>query len=132
MYNWTYLFHRCILIFRNQVRYIMWNGCNFWCMYNNSTHSLTSPQSQDRIVILTPDLSCYWLKSYVTEEWRQTFRCTVVHMKSVNLQYITLGCLDYGTNESSTKSLIFQVLFFFILLLDLGHSKLFIFIFVIL
>ena len=33
--------------------------------------------------------------------------------KSVNLQYITLGCLDDGTNESSTKSLIFQALFSF-------------------
>ena len=32
--------------------------------------------------------------------------------KSVNLQYITLGCLDDGTNELSTKSLMFQVLFF--------------------
>ena len=29
--------------------------------------------------------------------------------KSVNLQYITLGCLDDGTNESWTKSLMFQV-----------------------
>ena len=34
-------------------------------------------------------------------------------MKSVNLQYITLGCLDDGTNESSTKSLMFQLLFFY-------------------
>ena len=33
--------------------------------------------------------------------------------KSVNLQYITLGCLDNGTNESSIKSLIFQLLFFY-------------------
>ena len=49
-------------------------------------------------------------------------------LKSVNLQYITLGCLDDGTNESSTKSLMFQVLFF----IELGHSKLFNFIFVIL
>ena len=32
---------------------------------------------------------------------------TVTDVKSVNLQYITLGCLDDGTNESSTKSLIF-------------------------
>ena len=32
-------------------------------------------------------------------------------LKSVNLQYIMLGCLDDGTNESSTKSLMFQVLF---------------------
>ena len=32
-------------------------------------------------------------------------------LKSVNLQYIKLGCLDDGTNESSTKSLMFQVLF---------------------
>ena len=28
-------------------------------------------------------------------------------MKSVNLQYNKLGCLDDGTNESSTKSLMF-------------------------
>ena len=33
--------------------------------------------------------------------------------KSVNLQYITLACLDDGTNESSTKRMMFQVLFFF-------------------
>ena len=33
-------------------------------------------------------------------------------MKSVNLQYITLGCLDDGTNKSETKTLMFQVLFF--------------------
>ena len=32
--------------------------------------------------------------------------------KSVNLQYITLGRLDDGTNEWSTKQLMFQVLFF--------------------
>ena len=31
--------------------------------------------------------------------------------KFVNLQYITLGCLDNGTNKSLTKSLVFQVLF---------------------
>ena len=37
---------------------------------------------------------------------------SISYYKSVNLQYITLGCLDDGTNESSTKSLIFQVLFF--------------------
>ena len=37
--------------------------------------------------------------------------------KSVNLQYTcnTLGCLDNGTNESSTKRLMFQVLFFFMI-----------------
>merc|ERR1712016_26656 len=33
--------------------------------------------------------------------------------KSVNLQYNTLGRLDDGTNESSTKRLMFQLLFFF-------------------
>ena len=32
-----------------------------------------------------------------------------IDKKYVNLQYITLGCLDDG---SSTKSLMFQVLFF--------------------
>ena len=35
--------------------------------------------------------------------------------KSVNLQYNTLGRLDNGTNESSTKHLMFQVLFFFMI-----------------
>ena len=33
--------------------------------------------------------------------------------KSVNLQYITLGCLNDGTNKSSTKRLMFQVIFFY-------------------
>ena len=36
-------------------------------------------------------------------------------LKSVNLQYITLGHWDDGTNESSTQRLMFQVLFFFII-----------------
>ena len=52
--------------------------------------------------------------------------------KSVNLQYNTLVRWAYGTKDSSTKCLMFEVLFFFILFIDLGHSKLFIFIFVIL
>ena len=53
-------------------------------------------------------------------------------MKSVNLQYFTLGWFNDGTNESLSKSLMFQILFFFSLLfIDLGHSKLVIFIFVI-
>ena len=34
------------------------------------------------------------------------------YLKSVNLQYITLGCLDNGKNESLTMSLMFQVLIF--------------------
>ena len=33
-------------------------------------------------------------------------------VKSINLQYITPGCWDDGTSESSTKSLMLQVLFF--------------------
>ena len=33
----------------------------------------------------------------------------------INLQYNMLGCLDDGTNESSTKRLVFQVLFFFMI-----------------
>ena len=52
-------------------------------------------------------------------------------LKSVNLQYITLGCLDDGTNKSSTRSLMFQVLILYNFI-DLVHSKLFISIFVIL
>ena len=53
-------------------------------------------------------------------------------LKSVKLQYIMLGCLDDGTNKSSTKSLMIPVLLLIILFKDFGHSKLFIFIFVIL
>jgi hypothetical protein len=34
-------------------------------------------------------------------------------LKSVNLQYNTLGHLDDGTNEESNKLLMFQVLFIF-------------------
>ena len=34
---------------------------------------------------------------------------------SVNLQYNVLGCLDDATNESSTKRLIFQLLFLFMI-----------------
>ena len=37
----------------------------------------------------------------------------LINIKSVNLQYNTLGRLDDGTNESSTKRLMFQALFFF-------------------
>ena len=36
-------------------------------------------------------------------------------MKSVNLQFNTLGRLDDGTNESSTKRLMFQILLFFMI-----------------
>ena len=36
-------------------------------------------------------------------------------LKSVNLQYNTLGHWFAGTNDSSTKRLMFQVLFFFII-----------------
>ena len=51
------------------------------------------------------------------------------HKKSVNLQYNTLGCLDDGTNESPTKPLMFQVLFFFHNFLQNSLQKLFQFIF---
>ena len=37
------------------------------------------------------------------------------YLKSVDLQYNTLGCLDDGTNKSSTKRLMFQVLFLFMI-----------------
>ena len=35
-----------------------------------------------------------------------------IYLKSVNLQYNTLGRLDDGTNKSSTKRLMFPVFFF--------------------
>ena len=48
--------------------------------------------------------------------WRPTRKHYVFwHLKSVNLQYNTLVRLDDGTNKSSTKRLMFQVLFFFMI-----------------
>ena len=38
----------------------------------------------------------------------------IIILKSVNVQYNTLGHLDDGTNESSTKSLMFQVCIIFL------------------
>ena len=43
---------------------------------------------------------------------KSTHASKVNELKSVNLQYDTLERLDDGTNESSTKRLMFQVLFF--------------------
>ena len=53
-------------------------------------------------------------------------------LKSDNLQYnTTLAPWVDGTNDSSTKRLMFQALFFFIISYGLiGHSKLFIYFFV--
>ena len=44
---------------------------------------------------------------------KQNFVKIYEHLKSVNLHYITLGFLDDGTNKSSTKSLMFQLLLFY-------------------
>ena len=44
-------------------------------------------------------------------------------LKSVNLQYIMRGCLHDGTKESSTKSLMFQVLFFLYFLVTYGTQN---------
>ena len=52
--------------------------------------------------------------------------------KSVNLQFNTLVHRADGANESSTKRLMFQVFFFSYFLIGFGHSKIFIFIFMIL
>ena len=47
------------------------------------------------------------------KRYQLTFHSENPELKSVNLQYITLGCWADGTNESSTKRLIFQVWLFF-------------------
>ena len=47
-------------------------------------------------------------------------------LKSDNLQYDTLVSWFTGTNDLSTKRLIFQALFFKLFLIDLGYPKLFI------
>ena len=58
--------------------------------------------------------------------WLHWFhRCQNIHLKSINLQYNTLGRLDNGTNEWSTKRLMFQVLFFFYDILQNSLKKLF-------
>ena len=47
----------------------------------------------------------------VLDELAHVFAVRLV-LKSDNLQYNTLVCWAYGTNDSSTKRLMFQVLFF--------------------
>ena len=75
---------------------------------------------QIKVWFLTGLLFWDWLKGQklictsaqcmtVCRKARRNFN--VLGLKSVNLQYITLGCLDDGTNELLTKSLMFQVLF---------------------
>ena len=54
----------------------------------------------------------------------QTPACDIRNPSIYNI-CITLGCLDDGTNESSTKSLMFQ--FFFHTFIDLVHEKVVIF-----
>ena len=49
---------------------------------------------------------------HILSEQHRRLKIDPSFQKSVNLQYITLGCLDNGTKELSTKSLMFQVLFF--------------------
>ena len=77
----------------------------------------------------------YWLKvGTLCPGWPCKLLATL-QLKSANLQYNKLGRWVArmlgrkvaGTNDSSTKSLMFQALFFFH---NLGHSKLFIFMFV--
>ena len=48
----------------------------------------------------------------VLDELAHVFAVRLV-LKSDNLQYNTLVCWAYGTNDSSTKRLLFQALFFF-------------------
>ena len=65
------------------------------------THALKCQQlRKSKVVMVTIKVP---LKKYSGEPY---------DINSVNLQYITLGCLDDGTNESWTKSLMFEVLFF--------------------
>ena len=58
--------------------------------------------------VMTPEkgAAAFWYDFFL-----QRFNC--FYQKSVNLKYITLGHLDDGTNESSTKRMMFQALFFF-------------------
>ena len=47
--------------------------------------------------------------TYAMNVWKLKISLASSFLKSVNLQYNTLGRLDDGTNESSTKHLMFQV-----------------------
>ena len=51
----------------------------------------------------------------VIYDWQSHWGMKISLSKSVNLQYNTLSRLDDGTNDSSTKRLMFQVLFFFMI-----------------
>ena len=45
-------------------------------------------------------------KNYQCRKSARPTKRSLAHQKSVNLQYITLGCLDDGTNKLSTNGLI--------------------------
>ena len=59
-------------------------------------------------------LKYFWFEG---TEAKKICMCVVEQLvlKSVNLQYNMLCRLDDGTNKSSTKRLMFQVLFFFMI-----------------
>ena len=56
---------------------------------------------------------CFWNSTGVIKKQASLLKVIVRYLKSINLQLNTLGCLDDGANESSTKRLMFQVLYFF-------------------
>ena len=57
---------------------------------------------------------CKILKIFKNPRKSKYLKC-FWNQKSINLQYNMLGRLDDGTNESSTKRLMFQILFFFMI-----------------
>ena len=57
------------------------------------------------------------------------FACVILWLQTKNPTIFNVICWVVGTNNSSTKHLMFQALIFFIISIDLGHSKFFIYVY---
>ena len=72
--------------------------------------------------IVLGDMSFFNLLSFAKRSHKSDY-CLSLTKKFLNLQYNTLVRWDAGTNESSTKRLMFQALSFFIISYRLGALK---------
>ena len=117
--------------------------CFFYCYYYLRSHYLLHKPTIDNLLGYCVVKNPSKIPSITCGSFNKIKKSNLKHLdflfvlleghllKSVNLQYNTLGRLDVGTNEASTKRLMFQELFFFhdFLQIFLQNSFQFIFLF---
>ena len=115
--------------------------CFFYCYYYLRSHYLLHKPTIDNLLGYCVVKNPSKIPSITCGSFNKIKKSNLKHLdflfvlleghllKSVNLQYNTLGRLDVGTNESSTKRLMFQELFFFHDFLQNSFQKSFQFIF---